>query len=235
MYKKLKIDKILSTISRLRKRIDERIPESSISRVCVELHNSACGAQQRINDLLMPNKWIRFSVFVVIALFFSMLIYTISIVQWQYSTPNLTEIIQITEALINDVLLVGAALFFLITIEQRIKRRDILKELHLLRSIAHVIDMHQLTKDPSMVNSNHNRTESSPKRSMTAFELLRYLEYCSEMFSIIGKIAALFSERLPESSIVSASNDIENLCTGLSTKVWQKMVFLGNDKILIDK
>ena len=225
MYKELKIDKVIKTIDKLNKRIDERIPGSSLSQVCIGLHQTAKEAQTRITDLLKPNKWIRYSVVSVIIIFISALIYTFSILEWQFSKPNITELIQFTEALINDVLLVSAALFFLITFEQRIKRREILKELHQLRSIAHVIDMHQLTKDPSMVNTQLEKTENSPARTMTASELQRYLDYCSEMLSMIGKIAALFSERLPDPSIVSAANDIESLCTGLSRKVWQKMVF----------
>ncbi len=227
MYKELKIDKVIKTIAKLNRRIDERIPNSSLSRVCSGLHETAHKAQSRITDLLKPNKWIRVSVVSVIIIFISALVYTFSILEWQFSKPNITELIQFTEALINDVLLVGAALFFLITIEQRMRRREILEELHQLRSIAHVIDMHQLTKDPSMVNTQLENTENSPARTMTAPELQRYLEYCSEMLSMIGKIAALFSERLPDAAIVSAANEIETLCTGLSRKVWQKMVFLG--------
>ena len=50
----------------------------------------------------------------------------------------------------NIIVLMGAALFFLVTIEDRLKRRRALTALHELRSIVHVIDMHQLTKDPSM-------------------------------------------------------------------------------------
>ncbi len=108
------------------------------------------------------------------------------------------------------------------------KRRSVLQALHQLRSMAHVVDMHQLTKDPAMLNAEQARTENSPQRCMNAFELQRYLDYCSEMFSLIGKMAAMFSEKLPEPEIVSAANEIENLCTGLSRKVWQKMVFLDN-------
>jgi hypothetical protein len=229
MYKELNIEKILSTIAKLNIRIDERFPESSVSRVCSELYKIGSNAKNRINDLIKSNNWVRGGVVAVIIVFLSALIYTFNVIKWEFSQPSLAEIIQITEALINDVLLVSAALFFLITFEQRIKRRKVLKELHLLRSIAHVIDMHQLTKDPSMVITDLKRTDNSPVRNMTADELLRYLDYCSEMFSLIGKIAALFSERLPEPSIVSAANDIETLCTGLSKKVWQKMVFLGKN------
>lgn len=230
MYKELRFEKILATISKLEERIQERIPNSGIGRVCGELNSTAKGAQDRIDAISRPNLWIRIGVVVVLITFSTILAYTVSIVEWEYSKPNLTEIIQITEALINDVLLLGAALYFLITLEHRIKRKSVLQALHQLRSIAHVVDMHQLTKDPSMTDAHQNRTKNSPERSMSEFELQRYLDYCSEMFSLIGKIAALFSEKLPEPEIVSAANDIEDLCTGLSRKVWQKMVFLDKKR-----
>ncbi|MFL0805219.1 MAG: hypothetical protein K6L81_16015 [Agarilytica sp.] len=228
MYKELRYNEVIDTISKLEERIKERFPESGIGKVCEELGNTASGAQTQILTLSQPNKWIRAGVIGVVTVFLIILGYTISIVDWELSRPNLTEMIQITEALINDILLVGAALFFLITFEQRIKRRSVLQALHQLRSIAHVVDMHQLTKDPAMLNAEQERTENSPQRCMSAFELQRYLDYCSEMFSLISKIAAMFSEKLPEPEIVSAANEIENLCTGLSRKVWQKMVFLDN-------
>ncbi len=230
MYKELRIAKVIDTISKLEIRIKERFPDSGISAVCAELHRTAIGAQDRIDDLSKPNKWTRVGVVTVIVSFIAILSYTLSIVQWEYSKPNLVELIQLTEALINDIVLVGAALFFLITLEQRLKRKSVLKALHELRSIAHVVDMHQLTKDPSMPNQAQYRTEHSPERSMGEFELQRYLDYCSEMFSLIGKIAALFSEKLPEPEIVSAASDIEDLCTGLSRKVWQKIVFMDMNK-----
>jgi len=226
VYKELRFDKVTETIARLERRIAERLPESGLSRVCAELLETSRQAEQEIKLLSKANKWIRFGVGLAIALFISTIVYTLSIVEWQLSTPNLVDVIQITEALINDVVLFGAALFFLITIEVRLKRRKVLTELHQLRSIAHVVDMHQLTKDPSMLQPSEKGTLSSPQRKMTRFGLQRYLDYCSEMFSLIGKIAALYSEKLPEPEIVSAANDIESLCTGLSRKVWQKMVFL---------
>lgn len=226
MYKKLKFEKIIGTIAKLVQRVKERFPNSSISRVCNELYDTAERAQQQVDLLSKPNQWVRGGVVFIVVVFIVILIYTISIVEWEYSKPSLAEIIQITEALINDIVLVGAALFFLITTERRLKRKNILQALHQLRSIAHVIDMHQLTKDPSMLRTNIQPTENSPIRNMSEFELQRYLDYCSEMFSLIGKIAAMFSERLPDHEIVSAANEIEELCTGLSRKVWQKMFFL---------
>lgn len=226
MYKELKVEKITGTILKLKTRINDRFPESGIKGVCEELLQCAKEIEAKIDYISKPNRWLQAAVFTVVLVFAAILVYSISVMEWEFSKPSLAELIQITEALINDIILVGAALFFIFTIENRIKREKALKELHQLRSLAHIIDMHQLTKDPSIVHSDYTKTPHSPERTMSAFELQRYLDYCAEMFSLIGKLAALFPEKLPESAIISAANNIETLCTGLSQKVWQKMDFL---------
>jgi hypothetical protein len=98
--------------------------------------------------------------------------------------------------------------------------------LHQLRSLVHVIDMHQLTKDPSLVLGRERDTAASPKRKMTAFELGRYLDYSSEMLSLAGKVAALYAQDLDDPVVVEAVNDIEMLATNLSRKIWQKIAIL---------
>jgi hypothetical protein len=134
------------------------------------------------------------------------------------------------EAGINDIVLVGAAIFFLITFETRYKRGRALKSLHELRSIAHIIDMHQLTKDPERITNKHYfMTGTSPKTTMTRFELRRYLDYCSEMLSLTGKIAALYVQDFNDSVALASVNEVETLCTGLSRKIWQKVLILQED------
>ncbi len=226
MYKELKVEKISGTVLKLKTRINDRFPNSGIKGVCEELLQCGKGIEAKIDYISKPNRWIQAAVLLVVLTFVATLVYTISVIEWEFSKPSLSEVIQITEALINDIILVGAALFFIFTIENRIKRDKAMKELHKLRSLAHIIDMHQLTKDPSIVHSDYTKTKHSPDRTMSAFELQRYLDYCAEMFSLIGKLAALFPEKLPEPAIISAANNIESLCTGLSQKVWQKMDFL---------
>jgi len=66
---------------------------------------------------------------------------------------------------------------------------------------------------------------------MTGFELSRYLDYCSEMFSLIGKLAAVYTEHLDDPDIVAAVNEVEALTTGLSRKVWQKIMILQSDPL----
>jgi len=119
-----------------------------------------------------------------------------------------------------------------VSLEMRIKRRRSLSDLHRFRSIAHVIDMHQLTKDPSTILGGGRPTASSPKRTMSRFELTRYLNYCSEMLSLSNKLAALYAQHLPDPVIIDAVNDIEDLTTNLCNKIWQKITILDTGRAL---
>ena len=87
--------------------------------------------------------------------------------QVQMGPPTLPELAQGIESAIGDVVYVAVAVFFLTTIETRIKRRRALRAIHELRSIAHVIDMHQLTKDPEWVLARGPETGLVPPRSMS--------------------------------------------------------------------
>ena len=67
---------------------------------------------------------------------------------------------------------------------------------------------------------------SAPKRQMTPFELLRYLDYCSEMLSLISKLAALHVQHFDDAQTLTAVRDIENLTLNLAQKIWQKIMIL---------
>jgi hypothetical protein len=118
------------------------------------------------------------------------------------------------------------AIWFLFTLETRLKRRRALDLISELRSIAHVIDMHQLNKDPDRVSPEYEYTASSPKPALTSAQLSRYLDYCSEMLSIVGKLAALCVQDFDDPVTLAAVDELENLCSGLSRKVWQKIMIL---------
>jgi len=83
-----------------------------------------------------------------------------------------------------------------------------------------------LTKSPEAALAKSTDTTSSPKRTLSAFELGRYLDYCSELLSLIGKISALYSQSLDDPVVLNAVDDIEDLTTELSQKIWQKITLL---------
>ena len=136
------------------------------------------------------------------------------------------DIVVTTDALVSVLLVFGAGAVFLFSLGVRIRRRKALTAIHELRSIAHLIDMHQLNKDPERVLGRAALLYSSRKRKMSLFEMSRYLNDCSEMLSMTGKLGALYVQRFPDPVVVDAVAEVEQLTTGLTRKIWQKLMIL---------
>jgi hypothetical protein len=136
------------------------------------------------------------------------------------------EWLPVLESGINDVGFAALAVFFLVSVPSRVRRRRALHALHRLRSIAHVIDMHQLTKDPERVLSEIAATDQSPVVDLSPAELGRYLDHCSELLSIVGKAAALVGESSTDPLVLDTVSEIESLTLGMSRKIWQKISLL---------
>ena len=228
MYRSLDSEKIIGTIETLGRRIDERFPDSGLSRVCQELLTIAGESQKRSAWIAKPHKSLRVTVgvliIIIVAGFFSMLANS----TWPRGGFDLIVLVQASEAGINVFILLSATILFLVTAEARIKRGRALKAIHELRALAHVIDMHQLTKDPERLQARRVDTPSSPKRELSPAELMRYLDYCSEMLSLIGKLAALYVQKFDDPVALAAVNEVEELTTGLSRKIWQKIMILNS-------
>ena len=222
-YRTLDPDKIVQTLEKLHLRIQERFPEAGLAQVCKELEHVAGETRDRARALTKPNEILRLSTAVVIIVGFGLIAYVGSIIDYKNSIDNLFGVLQGIEALMNIIVLMGAAIFFLTTLEARWKRHKAIGHLHELRTIVHVIDMHQLTKDPSTTLRKSNRTKSSPVRTMTPFELIRYLDYCSEMYSLTAKVATLYGQSSNDSLVVTTITEIEQVTANLGAKVWQKI------------
>ena len=232
-YRKLDASRIIETLRRLEQRIAERFPSGGLVAVCRDLVTIAGKTEERSRSIAKPNLALRAAVAIAIIAGIAGLAIVARSIHLEVGNAEVFSVLQGVEAAANIVLLVGAALFFLVSLETRHKRNRSLRDLHTLRSIAHVIDMHQLTKDPSLyiTGASATVTSSSPERNMTAFELTRYLNYCSEMLSLTNKLAAVYAQHLPDSVVIDAVNDIETLTTNLSGKIWQKITIIDAAKV----
>ena len=137
-----------------------------------------------------------------------------------------TDWVPLTESLVNDLVFAAIAVIFLWAFPERLERRSLLKLLHRLRSLAHVIDMHQLSKDPEQTSPNYSPTPASIQHGLNADQLHYYLNYCSEMLSLTAKTAALCAEHSTDAVVIGNVSYIENLTTELSNKIWQKISLL---------
>ena len=226
MFRTLNAEQIIATLQALRRRIAERFPDASLARVCAELISVAGESRARTASIARPAYGLRAATGAVVAGGLALLGLGAGLLEVKREGTNVYGILQGIESGFNIVLLMGAAVFFLVTLETRLKRRAAMHGLHELRSIVHVIDMHQLTKDPTALTEGGRATESSPRRAMSAYDLGRYLDYCSEMLSLIAKVAALYAQSSKDPIVVDAVSDIGQITTNLSNKIWQKITLV---------
>lgn len=137
--------------------------------------------------------------------------------------------VPLVESVVNDLVFAAIALVFLWAVPERLERRALLRLLHRLRSLAHVIDMHQLSKDPEQVSPTYTPTAESIRHGLDAEQLHHYLGYCSEMLSLTAKTAALCAEHSADGVVLETISYIETLTTELSNKIWQKISLLPHD------
>lgn len=223
MYRTLNPDKIIETLEKLHQRIGDRFPHSGLSQVCSELVGIAKDSKAKTAEAARPNMLLRASIGIVLVLGTMLLGYVATIIEIKRGTENLYGVLQGIEAAVNTLVLTGAGVFFLASLESRWKRQRAFMELHRLQSIIHVVDMHQLTKDPSAITSINTPTASSPQRTLNAYELARYLDYCSEMLSLAAKIAALHAQVTKDPAIIDSAQSLEQLTANMSGKIWQKI------------
>ena len=228
-YSNLDEQRILATIERLHERVRERFPGAGLAGVAADLVAVSRQHAERSVAIHRP-RWILRAISAVLLLLGlgALLLLFASVRRYEPAESDLFALVQALEAGISMLFLLAAGALLLATLELRSKRASCLEALHQLRALAHVVDMHQLTKDPEFALRPRRGTRSSPERTLSAFELTRYLDYCSEMLSLTGKLAALYAQRFPDPQAVAAVDAIEDLTTGLSRKIWQKIMILAN-------
>lgn len=227
-YSQLNPERLVATVEKLSVRIGERFPQAGLFRVSQHLCAVATESHKRVTESARQSLWIRALIGLLLVVLVIGTVMSISAFRIQPRSEPVTwlELVQAIESGINDIVFIGIGVFFLASLENRIRRRRILKALHELRSLAHVIDMHQLTKDPQRAAGVLLTTPSSPSDALTPGQLLRYLDYCSEMLSLVGKLAASYLQHSDDEVVLSTVDEIEGLTTGLSRKIWQKLMII---------
>jgi hypothetical protein len=227
-YLSLDPARIIATAEALERRIRERFPDSGLGRVAGELVSVTREAAARAEKIRKPNFVLWSGVGALILAFFVVVILILTRLRVEEERLTYSVLIQSIDALLESTVFLGASALFLLTLDTRLKRRRVLRALHELRSLAHIVDMHQLTKDPEFVTEGGEPTPSSPQRIRSRFELARYLDYASEVLSLSSKVAALYVQGFEDPVALSAVDEVEDLTNGLSRKIWQKIMILDH-------
>jgi hypothetical protein len=216
------------TIVKLEARIAAHFPESGLRRVAQDLIDVSRDTPNRIRLIRRRSFTRRLLAWLLSALIIAILV-TIPFMLRPGKVNTIEDAIQVLEAALSAAFFIGASLAFLLTWETRMRHQRTMDAVHELRALAHVVDMHQLTKDPPMLLGEDlticNPVTTGP-RTYTPFELQRYLDYCSEMLALISKVGVLYVQDSTDGATIAVVDEIEDLTNGLSRKCWQKIMVI---------
>jgi predicted membrane channel-forming protein YqfA (hemolysin III family) len=227
LHEPLEAPAVKETVEELYGRIEARFPKRGLLGVCGDLvklvdevQNVAGAGQRRIRVARYVSRVLMVVVIVVALVAMGFAAHDAISGAEDLSS---VDVLDVAGTAIQDLVYAAIAIFFLWSFPERLERSRLLGLLHQLRSTAHVIDMHQLTKDPEQLKPSFVPTSKSRKLDLTRDQVERYLDYCSEMLSLVGKTAALCAEESRDSVILETVSTVENLTVGLSRKIWQKI------------
>ena len=225
-YRQLDPERITQTVGELAGRIRGKFPASGLALVgddLVLMTREAIATSRRIRK---PDVIIRVMSILVAAFLVGLIVFASFFLRVQMSDEvPLLELFQAIESMVNDIIFAALAIWFAFSLETRRKRHIVLGLISQLRALAHVIDMHQLTKDPNLSSVIiESDVRANVPSQLTPSDLTRYLDFCSEMLALLSKLGALQLQAFEDPVSLEAMTDLEDLTTGLSGKIWQKIM-----------
>ena len=227
-YRSLGAPRIIDTATALKGRIQDRFPNAGLNKIAREVEVVALESAQRAAWCAEPQWQIRgLAITLALAGIIGIVLF-LSQIHVKISAESISQLLQDIYNALNDTILFVIGLIFLWGWERRIKRARALKAMHELRSLAHIVDMHQLTKDHESLFTQASTTAAA-KGLMTNQDLVRYLIFCSDLLALLAKIAALYAQELEDGTVLGAVTEIENLSTALSQKIWQRITLVEGE------
>lgn len=222
--------RVLAAVTDLRDRISAQFADHGLARVAGSLVDLVDRASQqtRATHRRVARTRVVAHTGAVLALLVMLGVLALALRRTLADTPgDLITWIPLVESTINNVVFVAIAVVFLWAVPERRERAGLLALLHELRSMAHVVDMHQVTKGTQWIRPGSESPPQDQPRQLSRVELHAYLGYCTELLSLVAKTAALCAERSSDARVLDTVSDIETLSTELSSTISQKVMLLA--------
>jgi len=228
-FRQLDPSRLLATVEKISSETEKTFPSSGLSNVAKEVVATTRATFENATEIARPRYGIRMvaSVATLVLLVWPLVLSLLFDFK-EEAFSSLGDFIEATDAGLHLILVVAAGIAFTITWESRIKRRVALEAITELRSLAHIIDMHQITKDPGIEHLSPLPDGDEDTRTVRSdHQLALYLDFSSDLLAIIGKLAAYYIQHLRDRAVLDAVNEIETLTNGLSQKLWQKIMIIN--------
>jgi hypothetical protein len=213
--------KIILTAENLARRVGDRLPGSTLAGLAADLAEIARATDERARRAREPNRLIRGAGWLAGALGVSGLWYIADHIQTHLVDAHLefgtiTDLFESADAGFNILVALAGALWFLITMEARVKRRQSLAHIGELLEFIQLIDVTQLYYTPELYKSNF-----SPDSAQSKFDHT-YLLFCNEMLGLIGNLAPLYNRGNMDDAVWRATSDVVMLANAIEGRLFAK-------------
>jgi hypothetical protein len=218
-YQRHRLDpaKIVETAENLARNVGESFSGTALAGLAVELAALAHRTDELARHARKPIYAIRVcSALAALATILG-LCYLASHIHARWEFGTIGELFDATDAGFNLLVLLAGAVWFMITLETRIKRKKALECLEELRDFIHVIDVTQLYYTPDIYRSDPSSFQSSVNLDYT------YLLFCTQMLGLISNLAPLYARGAAGDSIMRAVSDVELLANDITVKLLTKV------------
>ncbi len=204
--------KIIETARNFSEDIKLRLPGTNLCMLAQELAALAVATEERGRRARRPLLAIRALSALAISLVVLGLWYLARHIhaRWEFGTIN--NVFDALNTGFNLLFLLAGALWFCVTLEARIKRKEALKFIEELREFAHVIDVTQLYYTTELYRPRREDDLGKPAIDET------YLFHCTRMLGVISNLAPLYTRGATGDSILRAASEVQMLATAIITK-----------------
>jgi hypothetical protein len=217
LKQRLDPSRIIETAENLARRVSERLPESNLAVLAVEVAGIARVTDERSRRASMPIYIIRAACLIatIVALLGLLLLVRHIGTRWEFST--ITDVFESADAGVNILFVLAGGLWFLITLEARVKRKQALAFIGELLEFVQLIDVTQLYHTPEFYASKDS-VGGTPSR----FDDNTYLLFCTEMLAVIGNLALLYTRGNMDDSVWRAASDVVMLANAIEDRLLSK-------------
>ncbi len=218
------------TATSIHRRIVERFPQANLrnlaASVAIKVENVADAAKRDF----APRWFITLVLFLLVTAVLSAAGWGLYRMGLHFGSPDWTELVQSADAALQMILVIGVAVWSLLSLGHKLQRSRQLAYLESLREFIHLLDLHQLEKDPDRLSRRPDEnTSSSPKMEhvSTAFLMGRYLDYVSELLAVVATMAAYYAANARDEVVLGVVREIGASASQHRLHIGQKAAILA--------
>ena len=213
--------KIIQTADNLARRVSNRFPDSTLAGLAADLAEIARVTDEHVLLARKPNRLIRglgwlAGVIGILGLWYFVGRIQTHLIDAKMEFGTVTDLFESADAGFNILVALAGALWFLVTIEARFKRKQALERIGELLEFIQLIDVTQLYYTPELYKSN-----SLPDSTQARFDHT-YLLFCNEMLGVIGNLAPLYTRGNMDDSVWRATSDVIMLAHAIEGRLFAK-------------